>query len=243
MGTLDDAVHLRRSARVAFDPDRPVAARDLAAVLEAARWAPTPHNMQNVEIVVVDDPAVLAAVGALESTVTAEFLRENAEQVSSSEAEWTRRGTGILASGFPPAWLDPSKWDYPPNDPAHTHALADTLAGCPTLLVVLYDGRLRAPASEGDRLGFIGLGCVLENMWLTATDRGLSLQVLASLGEGRTEGDLKSLLGVPEHLRVAFGCRLGHAADGPVEGLRVRRGVTEGVSLNRYGVRAEPGLG
>jgi hypothetical protein len=32
----------------------------------------------------------------------------------------------------------------------------------------VYDNRKRAPASEGDALGLISLGCVLENMRLTA---------------------------------------------------------------------------
>jgi len=34
---------------------RGIAEEDLRQVLQAARWAPTAHNMQNFEIIVVDD--------------------------------------------------------------------------------------------------------------------------------------------------------------------------------------------
>jgi len=48
-------IQTRHSARMPFDPDRPVAKSDLQQILEAGRWAPTAHNMQNYEILVVDD--------------------------------------------------------------------------------------------------------------------------------------------------------------------------------------------
>ena len=39
----------RRSDRAPFDPRRPVRREDLEKVIEAARWVPTPHNMQNLK--------------------------------------------------------------------------------------------------------------------------------------------------------------------------------------------------
>ena len=46
--------------------------------------------------------------------------------------------------------------------------LSVSLQDSPCLLLVLYDTRKRAPASERDVLGFISIGCVMENMWLMA---------------------------------------------------------------------------
>jgi len=37
----------RHSSRVPFDWEHPPAKHDLLQILEAARWAPTAHNMQN----------------------------------------------------------------------------------------------------------------------------------------------------------------------------------------------------
>ncbi len=47
----------RQSSRGPYDPNKPVSKENLEQILEAARWAPTGHNMQNYEIVVIDDRA------------------------------------------------------------------------------------------------------------------------------------------------------------------------------------------
>ena len=46
-------------------------------ILEAARWAPTAHNMQNFEIVVVDDKKSLAAISEIKRSPNLTFIREN----------------------------------------------------------------------------------------------------------------------------------------------------------------------
>ena len=69
----------RHSARVAFDPNHQIAKRNLEQILEAARWTPTAHNMQNFEIV-VDDKKQLEAIGKIRSQVSDTFLRENYQQ-------------------------------------------------------------------------------------------------------------------------------------------------------------------
>jgi len=58
---MQDALMLiqnRKSSRMPFDLERPVAKQDLLKILEAARWS-LRHNMQNFEIIVVDDKKVL----------------------------------------------------------------------------------------------------------------------------------------------------------------------------------------
>jgi nitroreductase len=66
----------RHLARGPYDPACRIADRDLRRILEAARWAPTAYNMQAFEIVVVDDPASLAQVGAIRRVDSTAFLRE-----------------------------------------------------------------------------------------------------------------------------------------------------------------------
>jgi nitroreductase len=55
MNDILDLIHERRSAREPYDPNRPFTKHQLDQILEAASWAPTAHNMQNFEIVVVDN--------------------------------------------------------------------------------------------------------------------------------------------------------------------------------------------
>lgn len=57
----------RESVRGPFDPERPISKQDLQQILEAGRWAPTAHNMQNFEIIVVDDPKLLEAFGKIKT--------------------------------------------------------------------------------------------------------------------------------------------------------------------------------
>ena len=140
MREIMDVIRERRSSRGPFDPLRPVARHDLEQVLEAARWAPTAHNLQNFEIVVVDDPALLEAMGRLKNPLSMEFIRENVALLSFSDAELQQRKVGLLASRFPAAWTNPQ---------ATARDLAATerpLPTAPTMLFVVYDPTRRAPA-------------------------------------------------------------------------------------------------
>ncbi len=163
----------RHSSRVLFDRQRPVTRQNLTRILEAARWAPTAHNMQNYEIIVIDDKKLLRAIGSIKSQPSEEFIRENYQQLSSSRKELLRKNVGILGTAFPPAWRDPARLDEAVRD-AKPEPLQETIRGSPMILIVVYDSRKRAPASKGDVLGIMSLGCVMENMWLMAQSLGIS---------------------------------------------------------------------
>jgi nitroreductase len=89
----------RHSSRGQFDPKKLVPKDQLKMILEAARWAPTAHNMQNFDIIVIDDKKVIETLGNIESVISEEFIRENFEQLSMSEEELKRKKTGILVKG------------------------------------------------------------------------------------------------------------------------------------------------
>jgi nitroreductase len=95
---VHEVILRRHSERVPFDPGRHLGERDVQAILEAARWAPTAHNMQNFEILVVDDEETLAAIGRVPGGTSDDFIRENAAQLSFSEEELSRKGTGLIAT-------------------------------------------------------------------------------------------------------------------------------------------------
>jgi len=230
--TVLEIIQDRHSARVPYDPSRPAGAAALEAILEAARWAPTAHNMQNFEIVVVDDPKLLARIAAIRSHVSEVFLRENYLQMSFSGHELLQKRTGVLADMFPPAWR---RADAKPEDIADLphRNLGGSLQQCPTLLIVLYDARKRAPASEGDVLGFMSLGCVMQNMWLMAQSLGLAAQVLSMLSAEPIQAQLRPMVGFPAHMKVGFALRLGHPA-AQADYLRVRRELHEFVHRNGY---------
>jgi nitroreductase len=140
----------------------------------------------------------------------------------------------LLATMFPPSWRNP---DTIPEQAADLeHGFLDaTIRSCPVVLIVVYDPHRRAPASDGDFLGIMSLGCVLQNMWLTAEELGLALQVMSVFSATRVEDELRRILSIPENLKIAFACRIGHPAAPAGRYLRVRRDVHQFAHRNRYG--------
>lgn len=233
MNAVLNLIQDRRSVRVPFDPHRPIAKEDLKTILESAQWAPTPHNMQNFEILVVDDRKVLKKLGDIESSVTEIFLRENLEQLSFSEEELRRKKVGILGTMFPPSFRDPKKFKEVANE-SPPQPLTYAISGSPVLLIVIYDSRKRAPDSEGDVLGLVGLGCVMENMWLMATSLGISVRILSDLGDKLVDVQVKKVLNIPDHMNVVYGLRLGYPISATPKLLRVRRDLKDFTHHNGY---------
>jgi nitroreductase len=230
MNDLLELIEQRHSERVPFDRSRTIAQEGIWRILEAARWSPTAHNMQNFEIVVVDDQKLLDEIGAIRVQLSEGFLREHFQLLSFSEEELRHKEIGLLASMLP-AWMQDATQM---GQIAEAIPLHRVMPSCPMLLIVLYDATKRAPASEGDVLGMMSLGCVLQNMWLMAHSLGLAFQALSVLSGPPVEQAVKNLLAAPGHMKIAFAVRLGH----PVTSLpypRVRREVAEFAHWNHFG--------
>jgi nitroreductase len=225
----------RHTCRAAFDPQREIPEADMQRILDAARWAPTAHNMQNFEIIVVDDKRCLAAISAIQLPPTETFIRENYHPLSLSEAELLQRKTGLLASMFPESWQEAEAAQDDSAAVHHTY-VGRTIQECSLLLVVVHDSRLRAPASEGDALGLMSLGCVMQNLWLMAESRGISMQVLSAFSANAVEDQVQGILAIPNHMKIAFAARLGYPVTGSESYLRVRRKIQDFTHRNHYSV-------
>ncbi len=223
----------RHSSRFPFDRGHMVAKKDLMQIFEAARWAPTAHNMQNFEIIVVDDEELLEKIGNIKYLISEEFIKENFQQLSFSEKELLSKKVGILGTMFPPSWRTPGDWHKIAQE-SELSVLGDSIKGSPMLLIVIYDARKRAPASEGDVLGFMSLGCVMENMWLMAQELGIGFHILSIFSGDVVEREVKQILKIPEYMKIAFGCRLGYPVSKPFKYLRVRRNVESFAHHNHF---------
>jgi nitroreductase len=190
--------------------------------------------MQNFEILLIDDKNVLARIGNIKFRVSKAFIRENYQQLSFSEEELLQKKVGILGANFPPDWRDPTKLEKAVRESV-PRPLKERIRGSPMLLIIIYDSRKRAPASEGDVLGFISLGCVMENIWLMAQSLGISLHILSVFSEDAVEREVKRALRVPKYMKVAFAVRLGYPVSEPARYLRVRRDIEMFVHHNQFG--------
>lgn len=238
---IQKAIRERQSTRAMFDPERKIPEAQLRQMLEGARWAPTAHNMQNFEVIVVDDRALLDALSNIRGGVSQAFVEENYAQLSFSEEELQRKRVGILGTMFPASWRTPGV--KPRVDEEHAHSiLGAPIKMCATLLVVLYDARKRAPASEGDALGMMSLGCVMQNMWLVAQSLGIGYQIQSVFGSDHVEREARRLLTFPDHFKIAFAVRLGYPkAIEPY--LRVRREIEDFTHRNGFGPKRARGPG
>lgn len=217
----------RQSSRCAFDPDKAVPKEALRQILEAGCWAPTAHNMQNFEMVVVDDKKLLEKIKKIHFPVSETFLQENYLQLSFSEEELKRKKTGVLSTMFPKSWLHPGLIAEHSHINETSQPLLERhhqMLSCPLMIFLLYDPRRRAPGSDGDFLGIMSLGCVMENMWLMAASLGIGLHVVSALSGSYPEAELKNILHIPDHLSLAIAFRLGYPLT-PISYLRVRRDV------------------
>ena len=84
-------------------------------------------------------------------------------------------------------------------------------------------------------MGIIGLGCLMENIWLAAESLGISVRIMSDFGDVPVTEDVKRTLGIPSRQRIAYGLRLGYPQSEPPKELRVRRELEDFVHHNRYG--------
>jgi nitroreductase len=228
-------IRKQQSSRTLYDEGRKIAGSEMKSILEAGRWAPTAHNMQNFQVVVVDDRALLDSLGSIRYDTSDVFIHENYQQLSFSEKELLSKKVGLLASMFPPAWRKPDyQAEETTDDDARSSSWGDMIRSNSALLIVVYDPRKRAPASEGDFLGTMSLGCVMENMWLMATSLGIAFQVVSSLGADSVAEEVRILLNIPEELKIGFTVRLGYSAPAAEKYLRVRREVEDFTHHNSF---------
>jgi nitroreductase len=236
---LFDILWQRHTCRAAYDPAMAIREQDLRLILDAARWAPTAHNIQNFEIVVVDDKQRLSAISAIRMPPAETFISEAYHPLSMSDAESLQKRTGLLASMLPEAWLEPEAVNDKADLPPHT-LLGLTIPPCPALLIVVYDVRLGTATSDAASEDLMSIGCVMQNMWLMAESLGISMQVLTGLGATAVEGRVRSILDIPQRLKIAFAARLGYPIDDSKSYMRVRRKIQDFTHYNRYGARDSP---
>ena len=173
-------------------------------------------------------------MGNIKSPISEEFIRENYQRLSFSENELLQKKVGLLATMFPPPWTDPAKLDKVVRKRG-ARSLQETIQDSPTLLIVIYDSRKRAPASEGDVLGIMSLGCEMENMALMAQSLGISFHITSAFSANAAEKKVKRILDIPENMKIAFACRLGYPTAAPTKYLRVRRDLEDFAHDNQFG--------
>jgi nitroreductase len=80
----------------------------------------------------------------------------------------------------------------------------------------------------------------MENMWLVAQSLGIGCQIMSVFSGNAVEAQVRQILDIPDHLKIAFAARLGYPVSAAVKYVRVRRDVADFAHHNRFGARLDP---
>ncbi|MBM3213467.1 nitroreductase family protein [Candidatus Poribacteria bacterium] len=249
---LLDLIRRRRSQRVEFR-DEPIASEHVAVLVEAARWAPSPFNTQPWELVFLDAPEPKAALGRLarkaivEQLKSAEFLQDVSDWTSVSEDEWRQRADGVLLGDqLPDSSLARFLAPYLLRHARQASVLGKAGAGnapgrsterllavAPLVCVVVRNRDRKSPGESGDLWSCFGIGAMLQNLLLAATELGIGAQfVNAPLETPQDRDAVRDLLHAPHSREPVVILRLGYVAQ--ENKLSVRLPAERFVHWNRY---------
>lgn len=248
-----EAILKRRSFRGSFE-EKPLSQADLDLILEAARWAPSPFNVQPWEILVITEPAEKRKLSELvEASVEAQFednkfIADVAVWMRLTEEEWSEQGDGVLiydqiklpkliSGNMLRPLFQKSKYleflgklgagKLPAKD------LANQVKASPLILIILMNQDRRPPGENGKTWMLLGLGAMIQNILLAATSLGIGVQFVSAPLE--TESNRKKLalaFSIPENRQPISILRLGYAKIEPNRSVRLK--TSEFVKYEKY---------
>lgn len=191
----------RRTVR-AIKPD-PLPAEVVDKLIEAARWAPTGFNMQPVELLLVDDPDLRAAI----RLIVDEYKNSDFFALEATREPW---------QGSP--------WSIESHGPWETPA-------APVMIAVLGDTRRRVglpmaaryAKQKGDSIFESSLANAFLYILLAAHSLGLAAVPCSGVKYPTVEGKVKHLLNLPEHIYLYDLVLVGESAmEQPLSGKLMR---------------------
>lgn len=223
---LFDAVMRRRTIRAEFLP-KEVSKEDIEQILEAARWAPSGHNIQPWEFIAITDRDTKEEIARSTEKVLEEILesREKLEKTFLSHSKWFRldrrdaeeKGDGIYVrsvSCFVKTVMAPETRETLGDYTVFREAGQDycnRIQAAPLIVVTIYDREKQPPNLSSGLISMMGIGAALQNMRLAATALEMGCQDLARPID--TEGGrrrIKKLLKIPEHYSLVSIMRMGY---------------------------------
>jgi len=189
---LYDVMRTAFAAREFFDED--ISNKQISAILENARFAPSGGNRQGWKVVVVRNKETRLALKPLIEPVFRRYLA----QVGIGESPWNTVHQTVLTQ-------------KQINQQELPEGFVDNLVGAPVLLLVFLDLSVVASFdSEAERVGVISGGSIYPFVWnilLSARNEGLGGTLTTFVGGNEVE--LRQLLNVPDHYAFSAMIPLG----------------------------------
>ncbi len=241
-----DAMTQRRSHRGAFQK-RAIEADDLEKLIEAARWAPSPFNVQPWEILLIQESEGKTALADLtERAVVTQFkdpkfLDDNSRWMRVTETEWQERGDGVLLSEHvtlpKPLQNAPEKFleELLKNAKAFTllghlgagkipaREMATQVREAPLLMLITMNCRRFPPGQGATRWMWLSMGMLIQNVLLAATALKIGVQFVSAPLESATDREqIRELFDVPTSYEIITLLRMGYVEEEGGDSVRLQ---------------------
>lgn len=250
----------RRSHRGEFI-DSPIEEVDLEKIIEAARWAPSPFNVQPWELLIIQEEqskiqlADLTEEAIIEQFKDKRFLEDNARWMCTSNEEWHARGDGVLLSDHVSL---PKLFDTLPkrltgnilkallNNISSISILGHLGIGkmpakeiaiqvkeSPVLILVVMNTERRPPGDGGNRWMWLSVGMFIQNMLLAASSLDIGIQFISAPLESEKDREkIRTLFHFPENHEVMTLLRMGYIKSDAMNSVRMN--TSEFIHFEKY---------
>ena len=232
------AITQRRSYRGTFQ-ERPIDKADMDRIIEAARWTPSPFNVQPWELVFIKDQngkdilANMTEQAIMKQFKDTKFLNENSQWMRLNEEEWTEQGDGVLLTDHVnlPKLIQNAPDKFTQNilsvmlkntkplsfmgyiglGKMPAREIATQVRESPVLLLITMNNRRQPPGEGATRWMWLSIGMLIQNILLAATSINIGVQfVSAPVETQRDRTQIQQHFSIPDHLEVMTLLRMGY---------------------------------
>lgn len=233
-----EAIIQRRSYRGEYI-NRPIDDADLNRIIEAARWTPSPFNVQPWELIIIQDSkgkdilANMTEQAIVEQFKDSQFLDDNSNWMNIDETEWKERGDGVLLTDHVtlPKMLQkaPQKLTGSLLKVLLKNAKSLTILGhlgagkmpaneiatqvrdTPLLILITMNTQRKPPGEGADRWMWLSMGMLIQNILLAATSLEIGVQFVSAPLESKTDREnIRKHFNIPDYHEVMTLLRLGY---------------------------------
>jgi len=227
-----EAVLKRRTYRGQFT-DKPISKEDLESIIQAARWAPSPFNVQPWEILIVtqqkikDELANLVLKSMSNQMGDGRFLQDVSRWMSLSVDEWKNRGEGVMIDDHIelPDFIEDKTKLKPLLNNAKNFAFFGKLGmgrigaakfvqlirQAPLIIIVLMNMQRMSPGENRMTWMLLGMGAFIEHILLAATSLNIGTHFInAPLEIKEDRKKLNQMFSVPDNYEPVCVIRAGY---------------------------------
>lgn len=239
-----EAVLKRRTYRGRLT-NEPISQKDLDFIIEAARWSPSPFNIQPWEILIVTEQESKNALANLMLKSMAaqmgdpRFLDDVGRWMSLSKDEWKQRGAGVLIDDhmdLPGFIKDKTKFRPLMKNAKNMSFLgkmgfgkvgaakfAKLMKATPLIIIILMDKDKRSPGENRETWELMGMGAFVENILLAATSLSIGTHfVNASLETPKDRNKIRQIFSIPANYEPVCIIRAGYWDKPPDTSVRLK---------------------